>query len=771
MRKLRTLLVLSLAFLLTPFLTAQRLQFAATFGGVCVADVCMESYEWSPDTVTAVAVDSLGNTYAAGTSFGYFPLVNAIEPPPYAAGNTLNGWGVPFIAKIDPTGTRLLYATPIGGLQGSPGGVAVDSMGNAYVTGSSLPAGFPGISGTPTGNVYLIKLDPTGKLLLSMFFGGTSGNEGGTSIALDQSNGVYITGVTASADFPITSGAYQSSLSGAQSVFLTKVDGSTGPILYSTFIGPGSSPQLALGPAGDVFLAANTNSSTWTTTAGAVQPQCAGTTCADVIALGLRLNFFLGSPMGADLLYATYLGGSGPESLGGIASDATGSVYLSGTTQSSDFPVTNSGAAQTACTGGNPVSCGSKAFVARLNPTGTALDYSIYLGGNAIDIGGGIAIDTAGNAYVTGQTTSGNFPTVHAIQAAIIPGVCFSPHNDGDSFCGGAGFLTALNPNGTILWSTYLGQYSGNIYSDLGQGFVGGVAVAVDAADNVYAAGSDLAITGIPLNPPASPPLNGEATVVKIAPEGHPLTFAANPIVNSASYAPGLPSAGGLATVFLTGLTRVNGIVAASGYPLPTELAGVSVKVNGELAPLLAVASLPGGEQQINFQVPLDRGLGQYTGALYPAVEVDDNGAPTFTGALPVAPGIFMFADGSPVVEHAANFTFVTKAHPVVPGEVVTIYLTGLGAYTPGQTGAPATGAESLVYSLAPTVSIGGTTCTVLSAGPAAGYAGLYEIRCQTSKKISAGLQPLQVIDPMEPFESGTPAFVTNSNVVMLAVQ
>jgi uncharacterized protein (TIGR03437 family) len=222
--------------------------------------------------------------------------------------------------------------------------------------------------------------------------------------------------------------------------------------------------------------------------------------------------------------------------------------------------------------------------------------------------------------------------------------------------------------------------------------------------------------------------------------------------------------------VFLNGLTGINGIVAADSLPLPTQLAGVSVKVNGELAPILAVASLPGDWQQINFQVPFDRGLGQNNGSQYPAVEIDANGVATFTGALPVAPGIFSFADGSPVVEHTADLTFVTKAHPVVPGETVTVYVTGLGAYASGQAGVPATGPEQLLY-LPPTVSLGGTSCTVIYAGPASGYPGLYEIQCQTGKQIPKGLQPLQVIDPMTPFESGTPTFVTNSNIASLPVQ
>lgn len=772
---------LALAAFAIPALTAQHLQFAATFGGLCVDSACTGSYLWRPDTATAVALDSSGNIYVAGTSFGEFPLVNAIEPEPYPAG-ALNGWSIPFVAKIDPTGAKLLYATPIGGPNGSgsllPVGLAVDSAGNAYVTGASSADGFPGLSGTSSGGAFLVKLDASGKLLLSKRFGGMPGDDAGSGIALDGSGNVYIAGATGSADFPVTKGAYLSSLTAARDVFLTKMDGSTGEILYSTFLGPGDVPQLALGPSGDVLVAANTTSANWPVTTGAVQPHCGGTECADVILLRFHLHV-PGDLSGSRIVYATYLGGSGSETLGGIASDKLGSLYLSGTTNSSDFPVTGSATAPVPCPAADGATCGTKAFAARLNPEGTALDYSTYLGGSALDYGQGIAIDGAGNAYVTGKTTSANFPAVNAFQPAIIPGVCATPHGSQAQFCGGAGFLTVLNPAGNaVLWSTLLGRYSNAIFNALGYGFTGAFGVAVDAASNVYVAGSDLAIAGKALNAPAAfavPSGGGEATVLKISPGGQHITLAPNAIVNAASYAPGLPFAGALASVFVNGLTGIDGTFEATGNPLPAELQGVSVKVDGEPAPILAVASLPEGGQQINFQMPLDRGLGETADGgvhAYPALEIDANGKATFTGALPVAPGIFTFANGSPAVLHAADFAAATTANPVVPGETLAIFLTGLGPYTPGQTGVPAGAAVPLPASLTPSVSLGGTSCTVLYAGPAPGYVGLDQINCQTSTQLPSNIQPLQVISPMTIFESpGTPAFVTNSQIVHVLVR
>jgi Beta-propeller repeat len=303
--------------------------------------------------------------------------LNAIEPFPYP--QNFGGATTPFAAKIDPSGTKLIYATLIGGMEGTPGGIAIDSSGDAYVTGgySAIdgPAfTFPGVAGKPMGGAFLVKLDPNGKLLLSVLFGGSSGNDAGTAIALDASNSVYISGNAASQDFPVTSG---STPSGALDIFLTKLDGTTGKILYSTLLGPGDSPQMTLGSQGDLFIAANTTSAAWPVTSGALQPHCAGTTCADVIALRFR-------PSTSQTVYATYLGGTGKDQIGGVAADAGGSLYISGTTTSSDFPVTGTGFSEP-CAGVLPPNCGSKAFVARLNPSGTSLKYATYLGGNAVD--------------------------------------------------------------------------------------------------------------------------------------------------------------------------------------------------------------------------------------------------------------------------------------------------------------------------------------------------------------------------------------------------
>ena len=252
---------------------------------------------------------------------------------------------------------------------------------------------------------------------------------------------------------------------------------------------------------------------------------------SSVIALRFR-------PSTSQIVYATYLGGTGIDTLGGIAVDSAGSLYLTGTTASYDFPTTP-GAFATGyqCSVVGSITCGTKAFAAHLNPTGSSLEYSTYLGGSATDQGHAIAIDGAGNAYIAGETTSTDFPILHAIQATIIPTRChvYYPY---DNYCGGAGFLTVLNPQArAIVWSTYLGEYPSLVPADA-QNFNGAEAVAVDAHGNVYAAGDDLALNPPNVNP-ASTPMDGyaDASVVKITPTGQPLTITA--LTNAASFAPG----------------------------------------------------------------------------------------------------------------------------------------------------------------------------------------------------------------------------------------
>jgi uncharacterized protein (TIGR03437 family) len=252
---------------------------------------------------------------------------------------------------------------------------------------------------------------------------------------------------------------------------------------------------------------------------------------------------------------------------------------------------------------------------------------------------------------------------------------------------------------------------------------------------------------------------------VKIAPTGQPLTITA--LTNAASFAPGLPAAGGLASLFLSGLTGPPAILTGTGSPLPAALGGFTIKISGESAALLSVATFDGGTGQINFQVPFEYGHVSPNNTA-PIVEIDFGGTATFLGATAVAPGIFTLADGSAAIEHASNYSLVSETNYINLGEVIIIYVTGLGPYSPGaQTGVAPSGPAQLEFPTL-TVTIGSSNCAVLYAGPTPGFVGLDQINCRTSSQNSMnGPVPLQVVLPNQQLDPPDPN-VTNSNSVLV---
>ena len=241
----------------------------------------------------------------------------------------------------------------------------------------------------------------------------------GRAIAVDTSGNAYVTGSTSSFNFPTTPGAFQrglGSVGGGEDAFVTKFNADGSALVYSTFLG-GNGDDSGIGIAvhadGDAYVTGATSSTNFPTTAGAFQPSFGGFGDAFVTKL---------DPTGTALVYSTYLGGSGAEQGHGIAVDADGSAYVTGGRQSNvqgwtpsnDFPTTAapfpSGSNGGACVG-DSFYASFNAFVTKLNPAGSELTYSVFLGGSDYDEGFGIAIDREGNAYVTGRTASNDFPT------------------------------------------------------------------------------------------------------------------------------------------------------------------------------------------------------------------------------------------------------------------------------------------------------------------------------------------------------------------------
>ena len=341
-----------------------------------------------------IAVDTSGNAYVTGsTSSPDFPTTPGAFQP-----SRLGFIFDAFVTKLNPAGSALIYSTYLGGILGSSSGndITVDTSGNAYVTGTTGSSRFPTTPGAfqiISGGTFVTKFNPTGSALVySTYLGG--GIIIANGIAIDISGNAYVTGSTES-DFPTTPGAFQTSRKGSRDTFITKLNPAGSALIYSTYLGGSNYDfvnDIAIDPSGNAYVTGWTLSTDFPITPGAFQTSPNGVEDGFVT----KLN-----PTGSALVYSTYLGGGYGN---GIAVDTSGNAYVTGTTGSADFPITLS-AFQTSLNGE------SDAFITKLNPAGSALLYSTYLGGSSSDISVGIAVDTSSNAYVTGTTDSTDFPT------------------------------------------------------------------------------------------------------------------------------------------------------------------------------------------------------------------------------------------------------------------------------------------------------------------------------------------------------------------------
>ncbi len=316
------------------------------------------------------------------------------------------------MSKLNSLGTALVWSTYLGGSNSDYGyDIAVDASGNAYITGNTSSADFPVVSaaqaayGGGSSDAFVAKLSSSGNsLLYSTFLGGSNSDYGG-GIAVNSSSGdAYVTGLTNSMDFPVQS-AYQSTNAGSTDAFVAKFN-SAGVQQFSTYLGGSEGEQglhIALDGSGNAFVTGLTYSDNFPTTAGVVQTRRKGSDDAFVTKMASD---------GSGLVYSTYLGGSSDDYAEGIAVHSSGSAYVAGDTCSGDFPTT-AGVVQPSLQG----FC--DAFVAKLDPGGTALSFSTFLGGGKVEGAADIAVDEpAGNVYVTGPTYSGDFPTASALQPA-----------------------------------------------------------------------------------------------------------------------------------------------------------------------------------------------------------------------------------------------------------------------------------------------------------------------------------------------------------------
>lgn len=308
---------------------------------------------------------------------------------------------------IDPT---LEYSTYLGGSGEDYGyGIAVDGSGSAYVTGYTASSDFPKESAyqaTLGGGIdaFVSKFDASGNLMYSTYLGGSDGDVG-SGIAVDDSGFAYVNGVTTSNNFPTTPSAYQMALSGWQDAFVSKFD-ALGNLVYSTYLGGGDADKgnsIAVDSSGSAYVAGTTFSNNFPTTPYAYQTIFLG---------GYSDAFVARFNSSGNLTYSTYLGGTADEKGSGIAVDSSGSAYVTGFTFSYNFPTTPSAYQKTISAGG------LDAFVVRFDPSGD-LTYSTYLGGSGGDWGVGVAMDDLESAYVTGYTDSNDFPMKSAYQGVF----------------------------------------------------------------------------------------------------------------------------------------------------------------------------------------------------------------------------------------------------------------------------------------------------------------------------------------------------------------
>jgi hypothetical protein len=584
---------------------------------------------------------------------------------------------------IDPA---LVYSTYLGkGTGGNYGNVvAVDSSGAAYVAGSTAEVNFPTTSGafqrTRGGNptnaystdAFVTKLNPAGDALVYSTYVGGVANDGAWAIAVDSSGRAYIAGQTGSSDFPTATGAFDRTLpSGCNpnqcSVFLSvlKADGSG--LDYSTLLG-GSGTNgvggVAIDSSGDAYLTGGTSASNFPVKAPSgtslFQPAHAGGYFDAFVA---KLDPAMSGS--SSLVYSTYLGGTGNDFGAAIAVDAAGDAYVAGNTSSTDFPTTVN-AFQSAA-GGN-----GDGFVTELNPAGSALVYSTYLGGSASDGITALALDAAGRIYVTGNTTSTDFPTKNA----------FQPTHAGDpsvDFLHDA-FVTKLDPSasgaGSLVYSSYLGG--------LGDDY--GTAIAVKASGSAYVAGNADAYAGgstlgtFPTVDPVAPSAtSGDAFVSAVKPDGSGLSFS--------TYLGGgdEDQVGGLAldssgNVYMAGNAASMDFPTTQGAYQPQSFSGGNPDSRetfvAKLAPVAAAA-------------PLVTGLGRRSGPAGTSLVITGHG---FSGATAVRFGSVVAStftvdsDGQitatvPIGASGAVFVAVTTSQGTSPPNPIAAFVYAQGTW------------------------------------------------------------------------------------------
>jgi chitodextrinase len=527
------------------------------------------------DEAFAIAVDASGDAYVAGQT-------NSLDfPTPSGTVSTLGGFDA-FVTKLSASGSSLVYTTLLSGNGNEAAlGIAVNSTG-AYVTGNTDSINFPllviiGTRGLQ--DVFVVKLDSTGAAVQRTIIAGT-GNDSGNAIAVDSLGNTYIGGITDSTDFPATS-LLQPANAGLHDGFVAELNATGTALIYSTYLGGSKDDQvtgIALDGANNAYVTGITDSSNFHTTTGAFQTSLPGVQNGFVSEIKAD---------GSALLYSTFLGGSGTDDAHAIAVDSAGEAYVTGSTNSSNFPVVN--AAQANLAGATDV------FVTKLNASGSGLLFSTFLGGTQDESGTGIALDSFNDAYVTGFTSSVDFP----VPASGLP---FQNKLNGNSDA----FVAELSNTGFVVYSSYLGGAADE--NKVGTVVTG--AIAVGSTSNAYLAGATDSATGLatPSAFQSTYATNTDAFVAKVGAAPADFSIAVSPTSISAT--------SGQATGTIT--VTVSSVNAAFGGAVNLSCSGLPAQAGCNFSTLSVTPSSAPATSNLTISTNGSPGNGRLSPFIFP---------------------------------------------------------------------------------------------------------------------------------------------------------
>ncbi|NAS31504.1 hypothetical protein GTQ40_11010 [Flavobacteriaceae bacterium R38] len=443
-----------------------KIHYSTYYGGIGI------------DDADAVTVDAAGNIYLGCHS-------NSTELPGTNKHSYTPGGGMDaFIVKLNPKGKKVDYLTHLGGSKWDAiQGLTSDTEGNIYAIGTTYSSDFPidsnGFQSKSGGksDAFVIKLNVEGKVVWSTFLGGSQ-DEDGRNIVIGQDGNIHVIGRTESKDFPIIAGALQSQLAGGIDVFVATLN-PDGKVLATTYLGGSGNDigfSIELDDMGRRYIGGTTNSLDFPVH-NAIQEVNHGENDLFIVMI---------DSTGSSLEFASYLGGKGTDQIYNVNLGPLGDVFIMGVTTSSDFPTTQ-GVFQPEFKGERD------AIITRLNVKDRNIVYSTYLGGKNAETLRNLVVDKKGNAFITGQTSSKDFPTVNS----------FQPKLRGRSDA----FMTMLNPSGTsLIYSTLFGGKGTEIFEGAAIGTDGSITVSglssskdfplVNPLQNTYSGGRfDIVVT------------------------------------------------------------------------------------------------------------------------------------------------------------------------------------------------------------------------------------------------------------------------------------